>query len=279
MRSKLFACLTLLALTACSYEKVPVGHVGIKVNLYGDAKGVQAQQVGPGRYWLSWNEDIYQFPTFTQTRSWTGENNEYITFQSKEGMAVATSLGLTYRVDPDKVSTLFQTYRKGIDEITDVYIHNMVRDGFVELGSKMAIEDIYGSKKAELVSAVQERVAKEIAPRGLIVEKVNLIGAMSLPRQVTDGINAKIAATQMAERRQNEVAQVQAEAMKEIAKAEGDAKARLVNAEAEAKALSLRGQSLRDNPGLVQLNAIEKWDGHLPSVNSGVLPFISVAAK
>lgn len=268
--------LLLLALAGCSIEKVPVGNVGIKVDLYGSDKGIQAQQVGPGRYWLSMNQDLYLFPTFTQTRTWTADNNEYITFQSKEGMAVSTALGITYHVDPDKVATLFQTYRKGIDEITDLYIHNMVRDSFVELGSTMAIEDIYGAHKADLVEQAQARVSKQVAPIGLIVEKVYLIGAMRLPPQVEQGINAKIAATQMAERRHNEVAQTEAEAQKEVAKAEGDAKARLVNAEAEAKALALRGQALRDNPGLVQLNAIEKWDGHLPNVNGGALPFINV---
>jgi len=274
-----FALLFVLLLAGCSVEKVPVGNVGIKVDLYGSDKGVQAQQVGPGRYWLSINQDIYLFPTFTQTRTWDATNNEYISFQSKEGMAVSTSLGITYHVDPNMVSVLFQKYRKGIDEITDLYIHNMVRDGFVEIGSTMAIEDIYGTKKADLVTAVQNRVKAAVAPIGLVVEKVYLIGAMRLPPQVEQGINAKIAATQMAERRHNEVAQTEAEAQKEVAKAEGDAKARLVNAEAEAKALALRGQALKDNPGLVQLNAIEKWDGHLPNVNGGALPFINVAQK
>lgn len=271
-----------LALTACSYAKVPVGHVGIKVDLYGSDKGVQGQgqQVPPGRYWLGPNQDIYLFPTFTQTRTWDATNNEYISFQSKEGMAVSTSLGITYHVDPDKVSVLFQKYRQGIDEITDLYIHNMVRDAFVELGSTMAIEDIYGNKKADLVSAVQERVAKQVAPIGLIVEKVYLIGAMRLPPQVEAGINAKIAATQMAERRHNEVAQTEAEAQKEVAKANGDGQALLIRAENEAKALALRGQALKDNPGLIQLNAIDKWDGKLPNVNGGgALPFINVAGQ
>jgi len=270
--------LVLLALAACSVEKVPVGNVGVKVDLYGSDKGVQAQQVGPGRYWLSLNQDLYLFPTFTQTRTWTAENNEYISFQSKEGMAVSTSLGITYHVEPDKVATLFQTYRKGIDEITDLYIHNMVRDAFVELASTMAIEDIYGTHKADLVAQAQERVAKQVAPIGLVVEKVYLIGAMRLPPQVEQGINAKIAATQMAERRQNEVAQTEAEARKEVAKAEGDAKARLTMAQAEAQAIKIKGDALRDNPGLIQLNAIDKWDGHLPNVNGGAMPFINVGA-
>jgi len=269
----------LLVLAGCSYEKVPVGNVGVKVDLYGTDKGVQAQQVGPGRYWLTFNQDLYLFPTFTQTRTWTAANNEYISFQSKEGMAVATALGITYHVQPDMVSTLFQTYRKGIDEITDVYIHNMVRDAFVEIGSTMAIEDIYGNKKADLVAAVQDRVKLQVAPIGLVVEKVYLIGAMKLPPQVEAGINAKIAATQMAERRHNEVAQTEAEAQKEIAKAEGDGKAALIMAQNRAQALKIEGDALKENPGLIQLRAIEKWNGTLPSVNGGAMPFLNIQPK
>ena len=273
----LIPAICLLLLTACTWEKVPVGSVGVKVDLYGSDKGVQAQQVGPGRYILSMNQDLYLFPTFTQTRTWTRENNEYITFQSKEGMAVTSSMGITYHVEPDKVSTLFQTYRKGIDEITDLYIHNMVRDAFVEIGSTMPIEDIYGAKKAELVVSVQDRVAKQVAPIGLVVEKVYLIGAMGLPPQVEQGINAKIAATQMAERRQNEVAQAEAEARKEVAKAQGDAQAKLTMAQAEAQSIKIRADALAQNPRLVEWEAVQKWNGVLPQYSmGGAMPFIQM---
>lgn len=39
--------LILMALAGCTVEKVPVGNVGVKVDLYGSDKGVQAQQVTP----------------------------------------------------------------------------------------------------------------------------------------------------------------------------------------------------------------------------------------
>lgn len=273
----LITAMSFLLLAACTWEKVPVGSVGVKVDLYGSDKGVQAQQVGPGRYFLSMNQDLYLFPTFTQTRSWTRENNEYIAFQSKEGMAVSSSMGITYHVQPDKVSTLFQTYRKGIDEITDIYIHNMVRDAFVEIGSTMAIEDIYGNKKADLVAAVQDKVAKQVAPIGLVVEKVYLIGAMGLPPQVESGINAKIAATQMAERRQNEVAQAEAEARKEVARASGEAQAKLTLAQAEAQSIKIRADALAQNPRLVEWEAVQKWNGVLPQYSmGGAVPFIQM---
>lgn len=272
----------LLVCTACT--KVPAGTVGVMVDLYGSSKGVQAQQVGPGRYWVGYNQDLFIFPTFTQTRTWSAKNrddnlDESITFQSMDGSVINTDAGVTFHVEPDKVSVLFQRYRKGIDEITEVYVHNMVRDGFVEEASHLSVEQVYGSGKSALIDTVQKRVQDQVRPFGLVIEKVYLVGTLRLPPNVVSAINSKNSAIQLAEQRKNELVQSQAEAQKEIAKANGTAQSLLINAEAEAKALRLRGDALRDSPSLVQLNAVEKWDGHLPNVNGGAVPFISVAAK
>jgi regulator of protease activity HflC (stomatin/prohibitin superfamily) len=272
--------IALLVLVGCT--KVPAGNVGIMVDLYGSTKGVQPAELGPGRYWVGYNQDLFIFPTFTQTYTWTRSLNEgrsldeSITFQSVEGLPINADVGITFHVTPEKTALLFQKYRRGIDEIIDLYIHNMVRDGFVEEASHLPIETIYGTGKAKLVSDVQKRVQSQVIDIGLVIEKVYLVGTLRLPDPVEKAINAKIAATQMAQQRENEVAQSQAEAQKEVAKAQGTAQALLINAEAEAKALKLRGDALKDNPSLVQLNAIEKWDGKLPSVNGGAVPFISV---
>jgi regulator of protease activity HflC (stomatin/prohibitin superfamily) len=84
----------------------------------------------------------------------------------------------------------------------------------------------------------------------------------------------------MAEQRQNEVAQAQAEAQKVEAEALGKAQAQLTIAEAEAKAISLKGEALRQNPNVVQMSAIEKWDGHLPTYNGGgALPFVNLSGQ
>ena len=75
--------------SGCS--KVPAGYVGVIVNLYGTEKGVNLQEVGTGRYWLTPNEELYKFPTFTQTVSWDGEQS--MTFQTVEGMKVTCRSG------------------------------------------------------------------------------------------------------------------------------------------------------------------------------------------
>lgn len=270
--------LALVALAAVACSKVPAGNVGILVNLYGSDKGVQNQQMSPGRYWVGFNQELYLFPTFTQTYTWTRaeRQDESITFNSIEGMQVNADIGITLHLDPSLTPVLFQKYRQGMDEIMLVYIHNMVRDGLNEEASKVKIEDIYGAKKADLLNAVQDRVAKDVLPIGLVVEKLYFVGRPRLPPQVDAAINAKIAAMQMAEQRQNEVAQATAEGQKEVALAQAKATSMLALAEAEAKALRLRGDALKDNPGLVQLNAVQRWDGHMPVYNGSTLPFITV---
>ncbi|WP_253948967.1 SPFH domain-containing protein, partial [Pseudomonas aeruginosa] len=131
------AMLCLLAVLAgCS--KVPAGNVGVIVNLYGSEKGVETREVGTGRYWVGVNEELYLFPTFTQTETWGGE--EAISFQTVEGMKVGGAVGITYSVSPDKVTTLFQKYRAGIEEITNKFLRNMVRDAFNDVASKLPVE-------------------------------------------------------------------------------------------------------------------------------------------
>lgn len=270
---KVIGLFAIVLLAACA--KVPAGNVGVKFDLYGGDKGVQTTELPPGRYFLTWNEEIYTFPTFTQTYTWTktsnenSSNDESLTFQTVEGLSVNADVGITYHIDPSKVTTLFQTYRKGIDEITEIYLRNMVRDAMVTEASTMGIESVYGKGKADLISKVQNEVQSEMHDKGIIIEKVYWIGNLRLPENVVNSINAKIQATQMAQQRENEVAQATAEAQKEVAVAKGQAAAKLELAEADAKAISLRGDAVRNNPGVAQLNWIEKWDGHLPTTQVG----------
>lgn len=275
---RLLAAVSLCALAVlggCS--KVPAGNVGVIVNLYGSEKGVELKEVGTGKYWVGINEELYLFPTFTQTETWTGD--ETITFQTVEGVKVGGDVGITYAVAPDKVTTLFQKYRAGIDEITNKFLRNMVRDAFNDVASTLPVESVYGAGKADLLTAVEKRVRAQVAPIGINLERIYYASDLALPPQVTDSLNAKIQATQMAEQRRNEVAQAKAEADKERARAQGEADAKLLIAQADAKAIEVRAQALRANPDVVTLNAVEKWDGKLPTYTGGQAPLHFIGVK
>ena len=256
-----FVLASLVLSVGCS--KVPAGYVGIIVDLYGTQKGVQLQEVGTGRYWLTPNEELFRFPTFTQTVTWHDENA--LSFQTVEGMKVSGAVGMTYHVEAAKVPVLFQKYRAGIDEITNVFLRNMVRDAFNEKASTLKVESVYGAGKTELLLAVEERVRDQVRDIGIVVERIYYAADLVLPVQVTQSLNDKIKATQMAEQRKNEVQQSKAEADKERERAHGIADAQLIVAKAEAEAITLRADALRSNKDIIQLNAIEKWDGKLPT--------------
>ena len=49
-------------------------------------------------------------------------------------------------------------------------------------------------------------------------------------------------------------------------KAEIEAETAVVRADGEARAIRVRGQAIKENPGLVALQMVEKWDGHAPLV-------------
>lgn len=276
-----FIVVLLLAMSAVACSKVPAGNVGVKVYLLGGAKGVDTEELGPGRYWIGINEDLFLFPTFTQTDTWawTEGNDQSISFQTSEGLGVNADIGISYSVDPNKVSLVFQKYRKGIDEISDLYLRQMVKDAFVTIGGTKPIESVYGEGKAELIGQVEQRVRDQVAPIGIKVERVYWSAQPRLPKEVVDAINAKIAATQMAQRRENEIQQAKAEAQKVIEEANGKSQATLINAKAEADAIRLKADALRQNQDLVQLTLAEKWNGQLPTVTGGTTPLIDLRAK
>jgi len=181
--------LSFLMLTGCS--KVPAGNVGIKVYLLGTDKGVDSEELGPGRYWIGVNEELFIFPIFTQNYVWTknpaegSENDESISFQTVEGMEVNADIGISYSIAKDKVNTVFQKYRKGIGEITDIYLRNMVRDAFVSEASVLEIESVYGKGKSDLLADVEQKVKEQVEPLGILIERIYFIGSLRLPPAVT----------------------------------------------------------------------------------------------
>lgn len=273
LRKSIIALATLsvtMGLTGCG--KVPAGYRGVIVNLYGSDKGVAEQSVGVGRYYLGWNSELYLFPTFLQNYSW--KNEQAITMQTSEGLSIRTDAGITYSIQPDNVVKVFSKYRLGIDEITNTFLHNMVRDAMNEVASTMTVEQIYGAQKENFITKVNQIVKGEAAANGIEVEKIYLVGSFDLPDSVVSSINSKIQASQNAMKVENEVATARAEAQKTIVEAEAKGKQILINAESQAKANKILAESLTKE--FVQYQGILKWDGKLPQITSGATPFVNL---
>lgn len=268
---------------------VEPGHVGIKVYLLGDEKGVVGEEVGVGRHWLTWNERLYTFPTFTQNYTWTAEPDETGTedesfrFNDRDGTSLNADIGISYSIAPEKVSFIFQKYRRGIDEITDIYLRNMVRDAITNKASKLSVESIYGVGKEALLDEVTAEVRAKVEHFGINIEELYWIGEIRIPDAIREALNAKIAANQQAAKSQNEVLQRKYEADKKIEDARGGAESVLIAAKKQAEANELLAKSL--TPELIEykkleneIKAIEKWGGTLPTFMGGStpMPFLDV---
>ena len=137
MKFKLFAIIggiilaVILGCSLCMIETVPAGYRGVKVNLYGSERGVDYEVLSPGRYIINpVTQKLFLFPVFQQTKEWTKnvDNEGWFSYQSVDGTKLSVDASVSYTVNEDKVGLLFERYRKSIDEITDLYIHNMIRD-------------------------------------------------------------------------------------------------------------------------------------------------------
>ncbi len=254
------------------FKTISPGYVGVVVDLLGDSKGVEAKELHVGMHWIAPWKNIYQFPIFEQNDTWEGDN-EGFNFQTSEGMAVSADLGITYHIRSECIPAIFQRYRRGMEEITYIFIRNYIRDAVNKSASKTKIEDLYSGKES-FFEDVESHVRKDLSPIGIEISRIYLIGRFHFPPTVISALNAKIEAMQRAQQRENELREAEAEAKKQIAKAEGQAKCAILQAESEAKANLVVAKSLTGE--LIKWESIRKWDGKLPQVTSDAVPFIDI---
>jgi regulator of protease activity HflC (stomatin/prohibitin superfamily) len=201
--------------------------------------------------------------------------NEEMGFNSKEGMEIFVDVSLSYAIEPSKVPDFYVKYRvDDLDRFTHGILRDIVRNSLNEVASTYVVEDIYGEKKAAFLNQVESMIQAKLTPVGVGVQQFGFIGAPRVPQVIATAITAKAQAIQQAERARNELATTQAEAAKKIAEAEGDAKSQVTRAQGEADSNRIRQASL--TPQLLELRRLEnakalidKWDGRLPSVQSG----------
>ncbi len=265
--------LFILWLLSNALTRVLPGYVGIRVNNIGGDAGVVSAPLGVGWYFAPPGTNIYEYPVFTRTYTWTSSRTEQngldeaFKFQDKNGLGLSADLAVAYHVDPLRAPILFQRYRSDMDTIISGPLRNAIRNAIVEEAALMGVEEIYGPRKAELAQRALKKVQAYFTPVGIDVEQIYWAGNIVVPDAVLQQINKKIA---------NEQAALAAQA--NVATATADANARIAKATGDAKAIQVEAEAIRTNPEIVKLRAVEKWDGKLPTYTggNGPMPFIDV---
>lgn len=195
-------------------------------------------------------------------------------------------VSVTYRVPVDRVGDLYSEYGT-LEALSSRVIERRTPDAVKNVFGKFtAARSIQERQKLGLEITESVKNAMRDAPVhivGVQVEEVSFSTAYE--RSIEQRMLAQVQIETT--RQQKQTAEVQAEIKVVEAKAEADAERERfqaqadgirVRGEAEAAAIRARGDALAANSRLVDLMAVEKWDGTLPStmVPSSALPFIEV---
>jgi regulator of protease activity HflC (stomatin/prohibitin superfamily) len=252
----------LLVVLFNSCERIDAGYVGVKVNQYGDNKGVDDVVAVTGMvFYNPLTTKVYEFPTFIQHKEYkkTDDVDNSFIVNSKDGSEFNVSPIMNYSVQRDKVPAIFAKYRRPLEDIEEGFLKTAVYDAFRLATNKYTADELI-SNRAVFEVEVRRLLDGQLLKEGFIINQFtsNLI----YPETFKKSIEAKNNAVQAALRAENEVKTAEAQAKIKVATAEGNAQAMLTSAKAEAEANRMKQQTL--TPLLLQLEYINKWDGKLP---------------
>lgn len=240
-----------------SIERIDSGQTGIIVNLAGSERGIDDAKVETG--WVMYNrfaKQLFEYPAFAQIVDY-----EPFDIQDKKGTIFKTDPTIEYYIERENAKLVFLRYRKTTQELEQSVILTEVKNAYKDVAGVYETDSLINNRPAfekEVESLLKERLSQ----RGFTFSNIQ---SSVKPNEVLQAaIDAKNTAVQNALKVENEKKAAIAEAEKVVAAAKGKADANRILQESIT-------------PELIQLKAVEKWDGKLPLSTSGnTLPFLKL---
>lgn len=171
---------------------------------------------------------------------------------SSDLQQVNVSLRVLYRIPEASVVRIFKEF---LGDPFDSLIAPRVHEALKEVTALQSAEQIV--KKREEIKLKSLAAAREKIGSILIVEDI-VLENITLSKELEAAIESKMVQEQEA-----------AKARFTQQKAQIEADTAIIRAKGEAEAIRVRAEAIRDNPGLIQLQIVEKWDGKAPLVIGG----------
>lgn len=239
---------------------VPANHVGI---VYSEVGGVQDYTFSEGIHikapWIT----VYQINTEVEGLTFAD-----ISVQTQDSQWVKTELQVQLAVDKANALPYFTKYKdKKVVDIESLIRSTIQRELEAET-TKANIMELLGEKRSELVNAVTARLQKEFLKDGIRLDRIILVDT-DAGEQIENSIAREAAAKKDAQTAEHLKKKAQEEGEAKKIAAELAAQAKIAEAKGEAEALRLVAEALRENPSLIQIEWIKKWNGELPEVTAG----------
>jgi len=176
----------ILALTQF-FTQVPAGHVGV-VDLFGI---VSKKTLPAGINLVNPLARVIKFSIQTK------EHKETMEVLSREGLTIGLEISALYRLDPDSAARVYKTVAGG--DYETIILIPQFRSISRAVTASFQASALYSTERDRLGMAIQEELAKTVAPRGVTIETTPLRN-VALPVQLTEAIEQKQKADQESQR-------------------------------------------------------------------------------
>jgi prohibitin 2 len=175
------------------------------------------------------------------------------------------SIVLNHHIVPDKANWIYQNigiYYK--PRIIDPSVQEVVK----AVSAKYTAEELI-TQREKVSIAIRDLLKKRLSEYSIIVDDFSIVN-FKFSDQFTQAIEDKQTAEQRALKAKRDLDRIKTEAMQKVEQARAEAtELRLKKAQVSPQVIRLREIEVR-------LKAIEKWNGILPRVNSGAVPFLNI---
>ncbi|HEX2936509.1 MAG TPA: prohibitin family protein [Bacteroidales bacterium] len=240
--------------------------------------GVKEDELHTGWHFVSpWNDvhkmdkTVWVYTCAQATTEGSKPNADAIWAPTRDGIKMGFDVSVSWRINPNEASWIYQNVTENDGGNSGRYLwleDNVIR---AKLKSALAITvsnyspiEVYSSKREEIQQKVAERMKAEINTYKLILDQIDL-REVYYNTEYEKAINDKKLAEQEALR----LVEVTKQKEEQLKQAEIDKNIAIQKAEGEAKALQIKGTSVTNNPKMIQLEWINKWDGKLPQYMMG----------
>lgn len=243
--------LIILAVLISSFGTIGAGERGIKLRF----NAVTGKVYGEGLYFvLPFIERVVMIDIKVQKEEVDAEA------ASKDLQTVTSRIAFNYSIDPALAVHLYQNI--GIDYKVRI-IDPAIQEAVKATTAKFTAEELI-TRREEVRDQIKSHLIEKLEGTGIKTEQVSIIN-FDFSRSFNEAIEAKVTAEQNALAAKNKLDQVKYEATQAIEAAKG-----------KAQALQIEATAINTNPQIIQLRAIEKWDGKLPQVTGAATPFVNI---
>ena len=179
---------------------------------------------------------------------------------SKDLQIVTSKIALNYHLAPESVNKIWQEVGKDYNvKIVAPTIQEVVK----AITAKFTAEELI-TKREEVKEQIKSTLAERLSERFIVVDEFNIID-FEFSSAFNDAIEANVTAEQLKLKADRDLERIKIEAEQKIAEAQG-----------KAEAIRIEARALMQNPKVVELRWIEKWDGKVPTYWGGASPFIGI---